>query len=315
MPSPRYLTRAFKRGAKAALISSRMDSIGDNGSAGYYGYRMIKAALNAARVSLAHELKPSGVALKAGCLQVDSVGIPKSGLFFREGDTWPASSSRSTSNTKLGPANTLTARIPIWSSRALHRRTGATRTGKTQTALARSSLASGKDVSLKDARLAPDAVRLRVKGDRTTFGVAIVREKRAARDEAKAAEIRAISARLLRRRPVACYSAPSRPQSKARSMAVINSVDDGLLITHRIPAAATSAAVLAAVNAGKEKGANVSAVVADHNNVRIAFLRGDGAGRHTEDVSLAKAYAAVSFAPIYSLSASGPGCIRARIQK
>src|SRR5215475_7348089 len=81
---------------------------------------------------------------------------------------------------------------------------------------------------------------------------------------------------------------------------------DRLLVTHRIPASAASAAVLAAVAAGAEKNFGVSAVIVDQNNVRIAFLRGDGAGRHTEDVSLAKAYAAVSFAPIYGLSASGP---------
>jgi len=79
-----------------------------------------------------------------------------------------------------------------------------------------------------------------------------------------------------------------------------------LLVTHRIPAAAASAAVVAAVAAGKSMGANVSAVLVNYDNVPIAFLRGDGAGRHTEDVSLAKAYAAVSFAPIYGLSASGP---------
>jgi len=81
---------------------------------------------------------------------------------------------------------------------------------------------------------------------------------------------------------------------------------DRLLVTHRIPASAASAAVLAAVAAGAEKNFGVSAVIVDQNNVRIAFLRGDGAGRRTEDVSLAKAYAAVSFAPIYGLSASGP---------
>jgi integrase len=46
-------------------------------------------------------------------------------------------------------------------------------------------------VSLKDARLARDAARLRVKGDRSTAGVDIVQEKRAAREEAKAEEIKA----------------------------------------------------------------------------------------------------------------------------
>ena len=47
-------------------------------------------------------------------------------------------------------------------------------------------LGSFKDVSLKDARLARDAARLRVKGDRTTAGVDIVQERRDARAVAKA---------------------------------------------------------------------------------------------------------------------------------
>jgi Arm DNA-binding domain len=50
-------------------------------------------------------------------------------------------------------------------------------------------LGSLKDVSLKDARLARDA-RLRVKGDHSTPGVDIVQEERAAREEAKATEIK-----------------------------------------------------------------------------------------------------------------------------
>jgi hypothetical protein len=49
-------------------------------------------------------------------------------------------------------------------------------------------LGSLKDVSLKDARLARDAARLRVKGDRSTPGVDIVQEKRAAREKAKVVE-------------------------------------------------------------------------------------------------------------------------------
>jgi len=49
--------------AKVAMITSRMGSIADNGSGGYIGYRMSKAALNAASVSLAHELKGKKVAV------------------------------------------------------------------------------------------------------------------------------------------------------------------------------------------------------------------------------------------------------------
>ena len=65
--APLFLTRALASrlhtGAKVALITSRMGSIGDNGSGGYYGYRMSKAALNAAGASLAHDLKPRGIAV------------------------------------------------------------------------------------------------------------------------------------------------------------------------------------------------------------------------------------------------------------
>lgn len=50
-------------GAKLALITSRMGSIEDNGSGAYYGYRMSKAALNAAGKSLAIDLAPRGVAV------------------------------------------------------------------------------------------------------------------------------------------------------------------------------------------------------------------------------------------------------------
>ena len=50
-------------GGKVALITSRMGSIADNGSGGYYGYRMSKAALNAAGKSLANDLKPRGIAV------------------------------------------------------------------------------------------------------------------------------------------------------------------------------------------------------------------------------------------------------------
>jgi NAD(P)-dependent dehydrogenase (short-subunit alcohol dehydrogenase family) len=65
--APVLLTQALAprlaRGARVALISSRMGSIGDNASGGYYGYRMSKAALNAAGVSMARDLAPRGIAV------------------------------------------------------------------------------------------------------------------------------------------------------------------------------------------------------------------------------------------------------------
>jgi NAD(P)-dependent dehydrogenase (short-subunit alcohol dehydrogenase family) len=57
------LSALLGRGSKVALITSRMGSIADNTSGGMYGYRMSKAALNAAGKSLAHDLAPRGVAV------------------------------------------------------------------------------------------------------------------------------------------------------------------------------------------------------------------------------------------------------------
>jgi NAD(P)-dependent dehydrogenase (short-subunit alcohol dehydrogenase family) len=65
------------RTGKIALITSRMGSIADNGSGGSYGYRMSKAALNAAGVSLARDLAGSGVAvaiLHPGYVRTDMTG-------------------------------------------------------------------------------------------------------------------------------------------------------------------------------------------------------------------------------------------------
>ena len=50
-------------GSKVAIVTSRMGSIADNGSGGSYGYRMSKAAVNAAGVSLARDLAPREIAL------------------------------------------------------------------------------------------------------------------------------------------------------------------------------------------------------------------------------------------------------------
>ncbi|HTB57161.1 MAG TPA: SDR family oxidoreductase [Polyangia bacterium] len=57
------LRKNIRRGGKLALITSRMGSIADNGSGGYYGYRMSKAALNAAGMSLARDLRGAGIAV------------------------------------------------------------------------------------------------------------------------------------------------------------------------------------------------------------------------------------------------------------
>ncbi|MFQ3197906.1 MAG: NAD(P)-dependent dehydrogenase (short-subunit alcohol dehydrogenase family) [Paraglaciecola sp.] len=77
---PLLVTQILKpqltKGSKVALITSRMGSMQDNTSGGYYGYRMSKAALNMAGVSLAHDLKDSGIAvalLHPGYVQTEMV--------------------------------------------------------------------------------------------------------------------------------------------------------------------------------------------------------------------------------------------------
>jgi len=64
-------------GSRVALITSRMGSIADNGSGGYYDYRMSKAALNAAGKTMALELAQSGIAvaiIHPGFVQTEMVG-------------------------------------------------------------------------------------------------------------------------------------------------------------------------------------------------------------------------------------------------
>jgi NAD(P)-dependent dehydrogenase (short-subunit alcohol dehydrogenase family) len=53
----------LRPGGKVAAITSRMGSIADNGSGGYYGYRMSKAALNAMSMSLARDLRVAKIAV------------------------------------------------------------------------------------------------------------------------------------------------------------------------------------------------------------------------------------------------------------
>ena len=71
------LLEQLNNSSKVAVITSRMGSITDNGSGGYYGYRMSKAALNAGAKSLAIDLAPKGISvaiLHPGFVQTDMVG-------------------------------------------------------------------------------------------------------------------------------------------------------------------------------------------------------------------------------------------------
>ena len=83
------LLPTFAPGAKLAIVTSRMGSIADNGSGGYYGYRASKAAVNAIGKSLAVDLKPRDVAvflMHPGYVATDMVG--------GHGDITPAQSAQ-----------------------------------------------------------------------------------------------------------------------------------------------------------------------------------------------------------------------------
>jgi NAD(P)-dependent dehydrogenase (short-subunit alcohol dehydrogenase family) len=79
----RALLPGLGAGAKIAVITSRAGSIGDNASGGLYGYRMSKAAVNMAGVSLARDLAPRGIAvllLHPGMVSTDMLATAFGGL-------------------------------------------------------------------------------------------------------------------------------------------------------------------------------------------------------------------------------------------
>ncbi|BAS54893.1 short-chain dehydrogenase/reductase SDR [Leptolyngbya boryana NIES-2135] len=85
--APLRLTHALlpllKSGSKIALMTSRMGSISDNTSGGSYGYRMSKVALSMAGKSLAHDLKPQGIAvaiLHPGLVQTRMTNFTVNGI-------------------------------------------------------------------------------------------------------------------------------------------------------------------------------------------------------------------------------------------
>jgi NAD(P)-dependent dehydrogenase (short-subunit alcohol dehydrogenase family) len=85
--APLCLTRALlpllHPGTRVVLITSRMGSIADNGSGGYYGYRMSKTALCMAGKSLAIDLAPRGIAvviLHPGMVSTRMTGFTSSGI-------------------------------------------------------------------------------------------------------------------------------------------------------------------------------------------------------------------------------------------
>ena len=67
----------LRRDGKIAILTSRMGSVADNTSGGYYGYRASKAAVNAIGKSLAVDLAPRGIGvflLHPGFVATDMVG-------------------------------------------------------------------------------------------------------------------------------------------------------------------------------------------------------------------------------------------------
>jgi len=65
------------RGSAVFIITSRMGSVEDNTSGGYYGYRMSKAAVNIAGKSLSIDLKDAGIGvflLHPGFVATDMTG-------------------------------------------------------------------------------------------------------------------------------------------------------------------------------------------------------------------------------------------------
>jgi NAD(P)-dependent dehydrogenase (short-subunit alcohol dehydrogenase family) len=64
-------------GSKVGIVTSRMGSIEDNTSGGYYGYRLSKAAVNMAGMSLSRDLHERGIAvilLHPGMVATDMTG-------------------------------------------------------------------------------------------------------------------------------------------------------------------------------------------------------------------------------------------------
>jgi NAD(P)-dependent dehydrogenase (short-subunit alcohol dehydrogenase family) len=77
------LLNNLKTGSKIVLMTSRMGSIADNTSGSSYGYRMSKVALSMAGKSLAHDLKPRGIAvaiLHPGLVQTRMTNFTSGGI-------------------------------------------------------------------------------------------------------------------------------------------------------------------------------------------------------------------------------------------
>lgn len=90
---PLRLTHALlptlAEGSKVGIVTSRMGSVADNTSGGAYGYRMSKAAVNAAGKSLAMDLRARGVAV-----MLLHPGYVRTGMTGGRGHVDPAESAQ-----------------------------------------------------------------------------------------------------------------------------------------------------------------------------------------------------------------------------
>ena len=71
------LLENLDNGSKVVIITSRVGSIEDNSSGGYYGYRASKTAVNMIGMNLKHDLQPRGIAvglLHPGLVATDMTG-------------------------------------------------------------------------------------------------------------------------------------------------------------------------------------------------------------------------------------------------
>ncbi len=93
----------LRRGGKIALITSRMGSIADNGSGGYYGYRMSKAALNAAGMSLARDLAAPGSRSRSSTPATCSTDMTERERQRRRPPRRPSSSSTASTRSRSRP--------------------------------------------------------------------------------------------------------------------------------------------------------------------------------------------------------------------
>lgn len=83
------LASKLQDGGKIAILTSRMGSIADNSSGGYYGYRMSKAALNGAAKSLSLDLGQRNIAVG-----VYHPGFVRTGMTGGRGDVTAEQSAK-----------------------------------------------------------------------------------------------------------------------------------------------------------------------------------------------------------------------------